>query len=295
MLHMFDRAFIRTTLPLISTMIAITLFSTPASAQNSNAAHSGSNAAAKKEVKFEVASIRPLNPDAQPTSKNLGPTADGFSAPVSLWEMIMITYASDEPRFWLRGGGTQVVNGPSWLYNGYVVNARISAEDMAAWSNQGSQHELLRSAMRALLKERCKLAIHELPTEVQDYKLVVIKSGPKFQETPPGFVLPSGVNLPSGGVVVWKNANGVQIQHYYRATMEDLAWHLSSVSGRPVHDATGLAGRYDFTIQEISHRMIGPDDDVDTDPIHPLGLDLTPGKGPGLTLVIDHIERPSPN
>jgi uncharacterized protein (TIGR03435 family) len=75
---------------------------------------------------------------------------------------------------------------------------------------------------------------------------------------------------------------------------------------RPVVDQTGLTGIYNFTVK--FRPQLPPD--VAADGLDPeiqnlpsifdamrdqLGLELVPQKGPVEFLVIDHIERPSPN
>jgi uncharacterized protein (TIGR03435 family) len=90
-------------------------------------------------------------------------------------------------------------------------------------------------------------------------------------------------------------------------TMEELSAHLGTMRlGRPVQDQTGLAGRYDLkldfapiqpsatSIQEgVSSEPAGPD--IFTAVQEQLGLKLESTKGPVPVLVIDHIERPTPN
>ncbi len=100
---------------------------------------------------------------------------------------------------------------------------------------------------------------------------------------------------------------GVAPRHVRRYLIElrehwaDLTWVLGT--GRPVVDKTGLAGRYDFTIQRpvllpspqqggISAPDPGPSAASIADQ---LGLKLEPSKGRVETLVIDHVERPSLN
>ena len=79
--------------------------------------------------------------------------------------------------------------------------------------------------------------------------------------------------------------------------MADLVEFLTATSsGRPVVDATGLTGRYDFTLQNIDQpARNGDDEEIYNWPVDPLGLVLKPGKALGFALVIDHIEKPTPN
>jgi uncharacterized protein (TIGR03435 family) len=96
-------------------------------------------------------------------------------------------------------------------------------------------------------------------------------------------------------------------------TMNDFAtWMQAGVMDRPVVDQTGLTDRYDFQLKWT------PDDSQFTqwgaNPVVPstndnpnappnlytaiqqqLGLKIEPAKAPDAVLVIDHVEKPSPN
>jgi uncharacterized protein (TIGR03435 family) len=150
--------------------------------------------------------------------------------------------------------------------------------------------------MQGVLKERCKLVIHEQLTQSAEIELIIGKKGPKMKETLPGVSHPEGMKLPGGAVMVFEKSNGMDDKyHWYGATMEDLAGFLSKTSLRTVHDMTGLTGRYDFTLQEVDE----PSSDVGemylNIPINQLGLKFRPGKGAALTIFIDHIEKPDAN
>jgi uncharacterized protein (TIGR03435 family) len=66
---------------------------------------------------------------------------------------------------------------------------------------------------------------------------------------------------------------------------------ILSQSGTPVHDATGLTGRYDFKLRSYSDSDDGP---TPFD-LGPLGLQLKPGKYQTFSIVIDHVEKPDAN
>ena len=125
--------------------------------------------ASPKEVKFEVISIKPIKGDA-PGFTSYGPTPTGYRSQTSIWKMIKLAYV---PGFSAEWENTPLLNTPKWLYeegsNNYAVEARVSKEDMEAWQHQGLQRELLRSALRALLRERCKLVVHTEPREVEEH------------------------------------------------------------------------------------------------------------------------------
>lgn len=77
--------------------------------------------------------------------------------------------------------------------------------------------------------------------------------------------------------------------------MPKLAERLSAWLGRPVIDQTELSGSFDF-----EYKPGDADNDADITgflltAMKALGLELKAGNGLIQTIVIDHIERPSPN
>jgi uncharacterized protein (TIGR03435 family) len=294
-----SRAFWRFSLASLCLIVGSGIWSAPAAAQKVNAAHGdkvGRDAVKTKEFKFEIVSIKPVKPESDlrsPLWGNTNPAPDGYRSRLKISEMIMVAYADTVGiDAWIY---TPLINQPKWSDDWFDIDARVSESDLAAWQNQGSRHELLRSAMQDLLKERCKLAIHAQPTELQDYKMVVGKKGPKLEATPPGFVLPQGPKLESGGVLVVEIVSGKAVLHFDAATMGDLASFESRFSNRPVHDMTGLTGRYNFTFQQPETPSSDLPAEATKFPINDFGLELKPGKYSGTTLIIDYIERPSLN
>ena len=106
---------------------------------------------------------------------------------------------------------------------------------------------------------------------------------------------PNGMPDDSGGT----EAGGRQVRKYTNVSMADLAMMMQFHLDRPVVDQKGIKGRYDF-------RMQWTVDDVQaTDPDAPpglftaiqeqIGLRLEPTKAPADVLVVDAVERPTPN
>jgi uncharacterized protein (TIGR03435 family) len=85
--------------------------------------------------------------------------------------------------------------------------------------------------------------------------------------------------------------------HQLSASMQDLAALLSKQLSRPVTDATGLKGRYEFTLSWMAGvpAQDGPTADMGPDLLaavqQQLGLKLEASKGPVEVLVIDHLEK----
>jgi len=248
-------------------------------------------AAGGKEFRFEAVSMRHMNFEMG-VAMSTGPSPSGYVSRMSLWQLIMVAYSSEEPFNW---GSFDVRNAPKWIGDFYDIRARVSQSDLKAWQNQGKGHELLRSALRAVLKDRCKLAIHEEPSKARVWELVVKKGGPRLKASDPNSVPPDGAKRPSGAVWVGEEENGRQVENFYRSGMQDLADFLSIITrGRPpVRDKTGLTGRYDFTFRQVA--LVPGDDRVYSYPVGHLGLQIKAGFENRPILVIDHIEKPTPN
>jgi bla regulator protein BlaR1 len=250
---------------------------------------------------FEVVSIRPNKTGG---AQQFGPTPNGYR--MRNLFMVMAILTAYVPTV---GGASlytdpQTVGFPDWVLNDpYDIDATVSESDLAEWQKPASQPAMLRAMPQAMLADRLKLVAHRDKKELPVYSLVVGKNGPKFKETKPGDSHPGGITLPGGFVLV---ADPDMTRHFYGISMAMLAPFLSDMVGRPVEDNTGLPGKYDIVLQRAAPgeaAPVGQQTDVSApDPgpsafsvVQQLGLKLEPAKGEVETLVIDHVERPSPN
>ena len=78
---------------------------------------------------------------------------------------------------------------------------------------------------------------------------------------------------------------------FYKTSMETFANILGSFTGDRVEDKTGLEGRFDFRLL----RLELTDNITLLWDLRSLGLKLTPIEVPVKKIVIDRIERPTPN
>ena len=186
------------------------------------------------------------------------------------------------------------MGGPKWLEENYDIEAKVSPEDVTAWQHQGPENKMLKPMLQAALRERCRLAIHSATVEGPIYQLVVAKRGLKgVTPTKDGEVFPSkSIGLGNlGGRMIPSEGD----LRFFAMSMTMLAGRLSNSADVPIVDATGLAGLYDFTLL----RTPKEDNPMGSDPVPyqlaNLGLELKRAKGTLPTLVIDHIERPTPN
>jgi uncharacterized protein (TIGR03435 family) len=256
-----------------------------------------------KQWKFAVVSIRKNNSGGP---QHIGvATADGYQMKnLFLGYLIRMAYVPQ------TGGAAfysvdQLIGMPAWLTGDddrYDVDAKVDEADLADWQNPAKQPAMVRSMLQAMLDDRLKLVVHRSTREAPVDLLVVGKNGPKFKETNPGELHPGSRPMPGGGTLSREQEDDQMTVHYFGISIAQLAtWVLGT--GRPVEDKTGLAGRYDVTIQRpalqpnaqqggISAPDLGPSAASIADQ---LGLKLEPSKGQVETLVIDHVERPSPN
>jgi uncharacterized protein (TIGR03435 family) len=222
--------------------------------------------------------------------------------------------------------------GPSWLIEQQF--------DLAAKIPEGATKAQFRVMVRNLLVERFKIAVHRDKKEMPIFELTVAKGGPKLKNSPgppdeppgrsggpsapppPRPVTPGGDGSPQfqpGRFPMgFFGPRGARLR-MVDETMQGLATRLQSMVGRPVTDATGLTGKYDFelsfspnaggmTVQSFfpglpppppgpvqSSPDGAPSDDSGVSLLtalqEQLGLKLESKKGPVDTLVIDHIEK----
>lgn len=259
-----------------------------------------------KPVAFEVVSIRPSKPGGN-WRINWATTADGYRVTgQSMRSTIMLAFFPQGMAFWSKD---RLSGAPPWLDDLYDIDAKVSEADLSEWQKQGTtldKKPMLQQMLQAMLAERCHLVVRHVPgAQLPGYSLELGKHEPHLTETEAGEVLPAGVPLGDGGVLVPYNRGEEPRMRFYGATMTEVARDLSQSSGgHPVQDDTGLAGRYDFTVNWVDD----PDSKMpagviafgDSDPlsrwdIDAVGLHLKPIKVPVGRLVIEHIERPTEN
>lgn len=229
-------------------------------------------AASAQAPVFEVASVRPAPPDADPNSGHWSPPGIGqFQAThLSLAQLVHLAYGV-EPR--------QIVHQPSWFESClYDVDAkpepgiRLSRDE-------------LRPRLQQLLAQRFHLVVRTETRFALGYALTVPKDGTHLTPTKGDHFSGFRVKVSRGKM------------RGYNWTMTQLAAYLTSVSDFSVKDETGLAGAYDidFTYNPA------PDAVSDLLPLdaalkQATGLILKPSKIPGDVLVIDSVDRtPTPN
>lgn len=216
---------------------------------------------------FEVASVRPAAPDADPNSGSWSlPGIGRFKAThVSLALLIQLAYGVDN---------SQITNKPTWLdTNLYDVDAK--PEDGIKLTR-----DELKPRLQELLRERFHLAAHAETISSRGYALVAGKGGPHLTATKGDHFAGYRVNVSSGQM------------RGFNWSMPQLAKYLTPAAGFPVVDQTGITGSYDIAFS------YNPSPDLESDVPslnealnEATGLQLKPQKIPVETLVIDAVDR----
>jgi uncharacterized protein (TIGR03435 family) len=243
--------------------------------------------AADAKPTFEVATIKPSDPDSRGQGLTVGRGGGNSFATLNLplSEMIKFAYGVH---------GKQVVGGPSWME---LDKFDILAKPDTPGIPNATQ---LRTMLQKLLAERFGLEFHREKRELSAYVITVDKGGAKMAK-----VEGNRGNLPGFG---GRGPGAIGVQN---STMVEFADFLQArILDRPVVDQSGLTDRYDFTLEwrpdTAQLAALGPNapalpQNVEDRPDlmlamrQQLGLKLESTKAPVEVLVIDKVTKPTEN
>jgi uncharacterized protein (TIGR03435 family) len=184
----------------------------------------------------------------------------------------------------------QIVGAPDWdRHEGYSIEAvppdssNLSKLNLASPTNALTDEQ--RQMLQSLLMDRFQLRFHREHKTGPVY-LLMRGSGELKLHAPKNKEDSSFAGLASDGLVG------------QNASMALLAARLSGILQRPVLDETGLSGSFDFKSAALGNDPTAEYQDIVASiltSVQGIGLKLKSAKGPLETIVIDHIERPSPN
>jgi len=230
-----------------------------------------------KAKTFEVVSIRPHTSEGSGGISGL-PNGEHY---VGTTVEILIEGAFE------AFNNAQLIGIPAWAKSDrYDVETRVDDETAEKWKSltNKERRKQQRDMMQAMLAERCKLKVHFESKELAVYDLVIAKGGLKMKESAPNEE--SSERVGNGTV----SGRAIQMRNFLHAIPSD---------GRLIEDKTGLADRkFDFDLKW------SPDDrpaDTDSGPTlftaleEQLGLKLVSAKSPETVVVVDHLEKPTPN
>ena len=266
---------------LLSFTTAVFFFAAAAHAQIEHKGPAANIALAASLTPYDVVSVKqvPSNTGGDVYSSTQIGTHDFAVSNVPLRQVIELAYDVKED---------QIIG-----FTGPISSARFDIEAKIVAADGGTPPKLSGQQVAAmiipLLADRFHLKAHIEPKTLPVYELVVARGGPKFQL--------SQTEAPGGGG--WGKGGNFRSLNLKGGSMADLAAMLPDQVHRNVIDKTGLVGRADITLkwsddvaaQQGSSEVVS----IFTAVEEQLGLKLMPSKGPVDTLVIDHIEMPSPN
>ena len=257
----------------------------------------------RKPPAFEVATIKPIDGAVDPRVRaSLGGGCDG-NAPritrnrftVSTTPYALITWAYGFNR---NGGcsfvsfGGFITGGPAWIESErFAIQALMpdGSPEYTFGQFMNGEAPQLETMIRSLLADRFHLTIHRETREAQGYTLVVGKNGPKIRRATASDVPPAAP----------PRASSPSARRYYmRTTMTYVALALGVVTHRPVVDRTGLNGEFIFDLEYAPEETLPGETSagsVFTAVQEQLGLKLESGKVPAEVIVVDHVERPTPD
>ena len=252
--------------------------------------------ASGQEPAFEVASVK-INTSGDPVSRMSAPAGTGRFEAINVSVRMLILNAYGIPRFQLAGG-------PSWIDSLHV--------DVLARGAAGVTRADISAMVRTLLARRFNLVVRRDTREMPVYTLVVARAdrrlGPRMQAstTDCATALTPGAPAPqtaSGQLLCASRMSPFTI-NAGGMTMARLAQTLSGLVDGVVTDETKLPGGYDLQLAFTPERPPPPGAPPPADPDAPsiyaalqeqLGLKLESARGPVDVVVIDRIERPTPD
>jgi uncharacterized protein (TIGR03435 family) len=207
---------------------------------------------------FEVASIRPNLTGDTHSDYSVSGNDGARLATQNVSLMTLIQRAYDVRQY--------QVTGPDWLRDvRFDINAVLPA---------AAPREQMAAALQAMLKERFHLVFHRETKEQSAYALMVGKGGSRMKSTAD----------PEGTSGTW------QTRGQYKVQNENMAHFCEVVSrqvGRPVLDATGLPGAYDFVLDYDPQDSMSLFVAIESK----LGLKLESKKAAVDLMVIDRVEK----
>jgi uncharacterized protein (TIGR03435 family) len=235
---------------------------------------------------FEVATIKPMDPDAKAGRYITMQGNNRFIEKAYTLKLLIAAAYDLNPR--------TISGGPSWLESDHYDIVAVTPGELRPSHNEQM------SMLRTLLSDRFQLTFHREPKVFSIYELQIAKGGPKLKPAEPHSDVPPsvgpGVVYPQRIVLPGRNA-----------TMGDLTSLLQrAILDRPVVDKTELSGRYDFDLEwapdetQFGGDVPSASAEAPTAPLftaiqQQLGLKLVATRGPVDTLVVDKAERPSAN
>jgi uncharacterized protein (TIGR03435 family) len=261
----------------------LVLVSMPALAQSTDAASSTAQTKADPAATdFELADVHPTPPTTTPwmTGGNLHGNRYLLHN-ATMVDMISLAYGIDDE--------DDILGGPAWIdFDRFDISARIP---------HGASPNDVKLMLRALLANRFKLVVHNDSHPRLSYVLHLDKGTPKLKQSTP--TEPSGIeehDTPTDAAPDVPVLHTIILHNRTMAQFADLLQHSAAAYlPRPVVDATGLKGGWDFSLAWTGNPAAGGISIFEAIS-HQLDLSLILEKSPAPVLTVDSVDRqPTPN
>jgi uncharacterized protein (TIGR03435 family) len=234
---------------------------------------------AQQEPQFEVASIKPSVDDGSP-GVAFEPGGRFRAVNADVFSLIALSFAQG-PR---ALSASEIVGAPDWTRTArYDITAKVS--DALALSDPLGLPAKLPALVRTLLQERFKLAAHR---ELRDSQVYVLRA------------FPAASKLGRAAVCEQSRAEcrpSVTVGHIAARSlsMEQFVTILSLNVGRAVINETGFTGTFEINLEWSPDQLVTDKPSLFTAVEEQLGLKLEAVRRPTDVLVIDHVEKPTPD
>jgi Protein of unknown function (DUF3738). len=238
---------------------------------------------APARLTFEVATVKPVEPDAKAGRYILMEGNNRFVAK-NYNLKLLIAAAYDVSAKVISGG-------PGW-----VESERFDIVALTPGQTKPRRQDQM-AMLRSLLEDRFKLTFHREERAFAIYELVVAKGGPKLKHSEAvaneagtliGTVYPDHIHLPA------RNASMAEFVSMLQRALLD----------RPVVDKTGINGKFDFDLDwapdetQFGGEVPVAPTDASSPPFfvaieQQLGLHIDAKRGPVSALIVDSAQRPS--
>jgi len=229
-------------------------------------------------VAFEVASVTTSTSSAKRSASRL-PDVSYSVTNVTLRSLIADTYLIRPSR---------VIGGPEWLDSDRF--------DIDARAPQGTPRSMYQPMLKALLADRFKLVLHTEQRDQPIHALVRADSngelGPNLRHSSPECPAvtrrrDASARGECGGVSISVSGRKIGVE-VHGLSMIEIADALSDTGVGPLIDRTGLPGAFDFELRFTQDTFVAALSQQ-------LGLTLEPIRYPVQFIVIDSVQRPSPD
>jgi uncharacterized protein (TIGR03435 family) len=252
-------------------------------------------------ARFEATSIKRNTDGLNQTSMATLPSGRFVARGVPLRDLIGYAYGETDP--FLPLPNNRIIGSPDW-----ADSERFDIDAVVSTDGAGPELSKVLQMLRTLLTERFHMVAHHERRELPVYVLTVTRTdgalGPQLRRSDGGCSLPPAKRTAAASCGMQRRRGYIEARGM---TVDSILLHgLNANLDRVVINNTGLVGEFDWTLEWGAETR--PDSDnasvsqagaagpsIFTAMPEQLGLKLEPSRGPVDVLLIESVERPTPN